>query len=543
MNAKKFYRFLGFEPYDHQKRAYDKVLSLADDGGCIVIKAPTAAGKTEAAVAPYFAGIKDCSYPFAKLIYVLPTRALANAQQKRLEEKIAKKLGLNLKIVVDHGSAYHKPMLNGDVVVCTLDAFVYGFAAQRTFGHRLHYPMGCIASSLVVFDEVQMYQDKEYYTPWLIGKVMKYLYKSRIPFVVMTATLPEKLEEILFDGINISDEIVGRDCKRGNVEVHLEGGKLLQSIEAFIEDINNSQKVGIILNQVPKAQEVFKLIKKLKKKIDKKVILLHSRITAEERRRREKQLSDNSEFVVVATQVIEAGLDVSLDLMLTEIAPVDALIQRIGRVARRENESGKAYIFDVGDDCAPYPEDLLSKTKNVIDCIEKCVNNLEIAQEKINNVYDEISLTENELSIKANLYFDELRLFALPPEYDLRVRPELYVTLFVPPEDKIEEIKKDAIRSWKEKALNPAKDLEFVLKEYTFNVTFSWINRQLSEQKDILLRSEDSKEGYISLEWGVKDNKRIIGFNTRSRLIPYITYIVNPEYYDQELGLVVGCGT
>ena len=260
MNAKEFYRFLGFEPYRHQREAYEKIFSLAEGGGCIVIKAPTAAGKTEAAVAPYFAGVKDCSYPFAKLIYVLPTRALANAQRKRLEG-ISKKLGLNLRIVVDHGSAYHKPMLNGDVVVCTLDAFVYGFAAQRTFGHRLHYPMGCIASSLVVFDEVQMYQDEEYYMPWLIGKVMKYLHKSRIPFVVMTATLPEKLEEILFDGVDISDEIVAKTAKRGSVDVYLEEGQLLQSVEAFIEAINSSQKVGIILNQVPKAQEVFKLIK------------------------------------------------------------------------------------------------------------------------------------------------------------------------------------------------------------------------------------------------------------------------------------------
>jgi len=538
MNEKEFYKFLGFEPYEHQRKAYEKIFSLADEGGCIIIKAPTAAGKTEAAVASYFAGVKDRSFPFGKLIYVLPNHALVNAQQKRLEEKIAKKLGLNLKIVVDHGSAYHKPMLNGDVVVCTLDAFVYGFVAQRTFGYRLHYPMGCIASSLIVFDEVQMYQDQEYYTPWLINKIMKYLYKSRIPFVVMTATLPKKLEKILFDGININDEIVAETAKRGNVEVRQEKEKLLQSIDRFIKDINESRKVGIILNQVHKAQETFKLIKK---RVNKEVILLHSRIIAKERERREKYLSANSEFVVVATQVIEAGLDVSFDLMLTEIAPIDALIQRIGRVARRENESGKVYIFDVGDDYKPYQDDILNKTRNVIEGIEKCVNNLKIAQEKINQVYNDVTLTENELSIKARLYFDELRLFMLPPEYDFRVRPELYVTLFVPPDNKVEEIKKDAIRSWKEKVLNPLQDLDldFALKEYTFNVTFSWLNRQLSEGKDILLRSDNNKEDYISLEWGVKGDHKFIGFNARSRIIPYITYVVNPEYYDQELGLTL----
>ncbi len=538
MNVKEFYRFLGFEPYKHQRKAYEKIFSLSDDGGCVVIKAPTAAGKTEAAVAPYFAGVRDGTYPFAKLIYVLPTRALANAQQKRLKEKIAEKLGLSLKIVVDHGSAHHKPMLNGDVVVCTLDAFVYGFAAQRTFGNRLHYPMGCIASSLVVFDEVQMYQDEEYYTPWLIGKVMKYLYESRIPFVIMTATLPERLEEILFDEIDVNDEIVAKNTERGDVKVHLVEKQLFQSIEDFVDIVNDSQKVGVILNRVPKAQKVFKLIDG---KVNKDVILLHSRITAKERKEREDKLLESPEFVVIATQVIEAGLDVSLDLMLTEIAPIDALIQRIGRVARRRNESGEAYVFDVGEDYPPYPEDSLKKTKDVVEDVGRSVKNMEIIQEKINYVYDGISLAENVLSVKADLYFDELRLFSLPPEYDLRVRPEIYVTLFVPPKDKIEEIRKDADRSWGEKALNPAKDLELdsAINEYTFNVSYSWFSKRLNEQKDILLRNG---EGYISLEWGVRDGKRVVGFNTRYRLVPYITYIVNPEYYDQELGLVTGDG-
>jgi len=537
MKAKEFYRLLEFKPYRHQEEAYDRILSLEGEGGCVVIKAPTAAGKTEAAVAPYFAGVKDGSYPFAKLIYVLPTRALANAQKQRLEERIARKLGLNLRIVVDHGSAYHKPMLNGDVVICTLDAFIYGFAAQRTFGYRLHYPLGSIASSLVVFDEVQMYQDEKYYVPWLIGKIMKYLYRARIPFVVMTATLPEILEKILLNGVEVDDDnkIVVNTAKRGNVEVKnkdnlLKGDLLSESIDNYMDMINSHQKVGIILNTVAKAQNMFELIKD---RIDKDVILLHSRITAKTREEREKQLNEDSEFVVIATQVIEAGLDVSLDFMLTEIAPIDALIQRIGRVARRKGEKGEAYIFDVDGNYAPYPKELLEKTKNMVENIEKCITNLDIAQEKINRVYKDISLIESELSIKASLYFDELRLFTLPPEYDLRVRPELYVTLFVPPAEKIEEIKEDASKDWNEKRLNPATDLDLDcrLRENTFNVSFSWINKN----SDIILKD---KNNYISIEWGFKDGRKIIGFCNRAKIIPYLTYVVNPEYYDEQLGLI-----
>lgn len=527
MRPEEFYNCLGFRPYSYQKDAYEKILSLSDNGGCVVIKAPTAAGKTEAAIAPYFTGVKESSYPFSKLIYVLPTRALSNAQQKRLKE-VAEKLGLKLKVVVDHGSAYHKPMLNGDIVVCTLDAFVYGFAAQRTFVKRLHYPMGSIASSLVIFDEVQMFQDEEYYTPWLLGKVMNYLYQSRIPFVVMTATLPEKLEDIILNGMEV-DQICARNTNRGAVEVFREQKALQNSINCFIEEINDLQKTGIILNQVPKAQKVFEFIND---KVNKEVILLHSRITAKERENREKMLSERSEFVVVATQVIEAGLDVSLDLLLTELAPVDALLQRIGRVARREGESGRAYIFDVEEN-APYPQDLLDKTNYNIENIENGVNNLETAQEKINAVYNEVDIIENELSIKAMLYFEELRLFTLPPEYDLRVRPELYVTLLLPPEAKIKDIKDDAKNSWRDKALDPVKDLQLdsSLKDRTLNVGFRW----LYANENILLKLE---KNYIALEWGIKDNKRVIRFNNKSRIIPYLTYVLNPEYYNEKIGVI-----
>ena len=541
MDVRDFYKNLGFEPYDHQKEAFEKIYSLSERGGAVIIKAPTASGKTEAATAPYFAGVCNGDYPFAKLIYVLPTRALANAQRDRLEE-MARKLGLRLKIVVDHGNVYDKPMLNGDVVVCTLDTFIYGYASLRTFGYRLHYPTSSIASSLVVFDEVQMFQDQEYYTPRVIGRIFKYLYNSRVPFVVMTATLPEKLGKTLFDDNKIEmcedNVIVCNKSKRGSVNAEWSANRiLLESLDSYVDEIANTRKVGIILNTVPRAQKTYELLKERLRE-EKEIILLHSRMTAQDRERKERKLQELSEFVVIATQVIEAGLDISLDLMLTELAPADALIQRIGRVARRKGERGNAVVFDVGENFAPYPKEIIEQTRSIVNEVENCLNNLNETQKIINFVYKNIEISQdNPLLIQTELYFDELRLFSLPPEFELRVRPELYVTLFVPPLEFIDVIKKEAEKSWNEKT--DVRNFNLRVKSNSFNVSVSWIRSKLDQNKELLLRGKNDNYYCLEERFVKEKSAKIFGISSTRSIEPYRVYFLNPAYYDEELGLKV----
>jgi len=54
--------------------------------------------------------------------------------------------------------------------------------------------------------------------------------------------------------------------------------------------------------------------------------------------------------IVVSTQVLEAGIDFSAELLLTESAPADCLVQRAGRCARYEGEEGEMIIFPVDDE-------------------------------------------------------------------------------------------------------------------------------------------------------------------------------------------------
>lgn len=329
--------------------------------------------------------------------------------------------------------------------------------------------------------------------------------------------------------------IVCYRSKRGSVNVGWLDKILLESLNSFVDEIANTKKVGIILNTVPRVQKTYELLKEHLKN-EKEIILLHSRMTAQEREKREKMLQELDEFIVVATQVIEAGLDVSLNLMLTELAPADALIQRIGRVARRENEEGNAIIFDVGESFEPYSDKIIKQTRDVVEEIGECLNNLNKTQEIVNRVYENVEIQYNPLLIQAELYFDELRLFALPPEFELRVRPELYATLFVPTRELVDLIKDEAKKNWNEKT--DVRRLDLRIKDNSFNVSISWLRSKLDQNKELLL-GENNYYCYLEERFVKERSAKVFGIDKIRSIEPYRVYFLNPDYYDKELGLKV----
>jgi CRISPR-associated endonuclease/helicase Cas3 len=78
-----------------------------------------------------------------------------------------------------------------------------------------------------------------------------------------------------------------------------------------------------------------------------------------------KNARPNTKAIVVATQVVEVGLDISADLLLTEVAPVDALIQRAGRIARWGGD-GFVWVYNV-ENASPYETELVEKTKELLN--------------------------------------------------------------------------------------------------------------------------------------------------------------------------------
>lgn len=170
--------------------------------------------------------------------------------------------------------------------------------------------------------------------------------------LVMTATLPPFIREELEKRLQLNPEQIidlfneKQMHELGNSRRHTIRFSVVQKIDnlipKIIEQYHQKKKVLVIFNTVKAAQAFYDQIKKHPD--IKRLLLLHSRYTADDRKSIEKELTEDylpnkddavdSGCIVVATQVVEASLDIDADLMYTEAAPADSLVQRMGRVWR-----------------------------------------------------------------------------------------------------------------------------------------------------------------------------------------------------------------
>jgi len=152
--------------------------------------------------------------------------------------------------------------------------------------------------------------------------------------------------------------VLNADSKKGAFKTYL--AELLEQVLAVHQPKTNTL---IILNSVERAQELMRLLQKYKADAD--LLLVHARFRAAERKQLNQviqQLPPESDRIIVATQAVEAGVNISSRFLFTEMAPWTALVQRFGRCNRHGEYSEGADIFwlDVNDEkLAPpytYPE-------------------------------------------------------------------------------------------------------------------------------------------------------------------------------------------
>jgi CRISPR-associated endonuclease/helicase Cas3 len=211
--------------------------------------------------------------------------------------------------------------------------------------------------------------------------------------IILTATLPSKTRQELmeaygattipedpidFPRISLVSENNASIIKAGEVEsreIQLNWlDKEPHSILSLLENkLENSGCAAVICNTVKRAQDVFEVVKESFS--EDEVILFHSRFPycwrkdIEEKIKLQfgKKVENRPErAIVVATQVIEQSLDLDFDLMITDLAPVDLLIQRIGRLHRHQSRQNppqrpKGLEAPICTICAPNSDDPASQ--------------------------------------------------------------------------------------------------------------------------------------------------------------------------------------
>lgn len=360
MSYKEFYTsHLSFTPYSYQSKVAELLLS----GKNVILSVPTGAGKTWASIMPFlYAKEKQIDFP-SKLIYSLPLRTLANS----IYEDVKNLVNEN-SISIQTGEYSNDPYFESDIVFSTIDQTLSSFLCfPLSLSHRqANINAGAIVGSYLVLDEFHLLDSKLSMSTTL---GMLRILKNMCRICIMTATLSDRFLRYLknefdpqnqynFEIVNLSDfpedrekikSLVPAPNRRTKKSVVVSDDILMA--ENIIEKHRN--KSIVICNRVERAQQLFESINHIKN-IKTKLLCFHSRFFDSDRKTKEHLIkkyfgkkSEENDVILIATQVIEAGMDISCDIMHTEISPINSFLQRAGRCARFENEYGDVYVYEV----------------------------------------------------------------------------------------------------------------------------------------------------------------------------------------------------
>lgn len=368
-----------FELRQFQKEVQKEMLS----GKSILLQAPTGAGKTLAAWRPALLGFDGdpAEYP-QRLIHAVPMRVLARSFLEEFTQTAQEKPKWrqnNWYPTIQTGEQANDQLFENRMLIATVDQVLASFL-NIPYGipKRLdNINAGAMIGSYLIFDEFHLYPTKQMLLTVL---AMLKMLKGVSRFTLMSATFsPALLETIASElGAHAIFDPHGTPLTQGIFSdiAHLQSQERTWRVQAdqlnaaaIQAALREHRTALVICNQVNRAQEVYREFMATQPE-NTDCVLLHSRFYPHDRRNiedtvlswlQENAPDDGRKKVVIATQVVEVGLDISAEILLTECAPAASLIQRAGRCARW-GSTGDVWVYQPLDadkkvNYAPYIED------------------------------------------------------------------------------------------------------------------------------------------------------------------------------------------
>lgn len=380
----------GFSPRVVQQLMSQEIGKIIDPG-IIIVEAPTGIGKSEIAMT---AAEQLAERTGATGLFMgLPTQATSNAMFSRVNkwvDSLAKEENVNLPIKLMHGKAQFneenrnlpqaenigsqdsvvvnswfsgKKSMLADFSIGTIDHLLLMSLKQK---HLFLRHLG-LSGKVVIIDEVHAYDT---FMNSYLQQALVWLGAYHIPVIALSATLPKaKLTELIesyYFG-KYSDDVQnnggwensqsyplltyldGKEVKqftdfppaskpKVNKVVRLTGDDN-ELIKKVTDSISDGGVAGVVVNTVKRAQKLSQLIPDSIPKL-----VLHSAFLAPNREKLEEQLQAAigkdahrpEKMIVIGTQVLEQSLDIDFDVLFTDIAPIDLIIQRMGRLHRHQ---------------------------------------------------------------------------------------------------------------------------------------------------------------------------------------------------------------
>lgn len=348
-------------PSDRTRHPHQVAAADSPSGSAVLI-APTGSGKTEAALLWLHRQAAHDGHAAARTVYVLPYQASMNAMLRRLQQVWAESLiGLQhghaaqavyqaaLAADLDEKAAAQVAQINEEVS----RLYRYPLSVQSPYqllkspyqlkGHETLF--SSLHGGRFILDEIHAYEPAR--LALIVGLISFLRQQADARFFIMSATLPDHVRQVLqtalpdLHTISAAPETFSAFQRH---RVHVLAGSLTDpdNLARVVADAQGGKSVLVCCNTVRRAIELYDLIRA--ELPDHPVILAHSRFQSRDRIAKEQAIlagvglgvatAGGKRPIVIATQVIEVSLNIDMDTIYSEAAPLEALIQRFGRVNR-----------------------------------------------------------------------------------------------------------------------------------------------------------------------------------------------------------------
>ncbi|GAY26330.1 hypothetical protein ATG_15330 [Desulfurococcaceae archaeon AG1] len=499
-----------------QRRGFDyerfKLQSsiASSSGKYLMVVAPTGWGKTALAL------LRAKETKPNKVFYILPTITAIKEFEQQLQEIFGQDyvgeyfFFADVEYLVRREASANELVYPLDfyrlfvpkVVITTIDQLLL---TTLQIG-KYHLRRFNLRRSLLILDEFHLL------TPEMVGalkaifEILSDIYDYQV--LLMTATpssiYVDSLKDVLGGIKFITLKHEYERLRRHKVE--LQNKSLLDFLQERIDNFKG-KRILVITNTVERAVKAYDI---LRGKLGSDVRLIHGRFAYNDRARKEDEAREAR--ILISTQVAEVSLDISYDILITELAPIPSLIQRFGRVNRYGNktENTNVYICSKLDSHKPYTDlEMLATNETLeklleglqkrgesiyLDVLDDYYRRLLEKQDYVDKVYEQVRK-----QLENSMYF--YSFYSSEPEEFLKSfgREPSYLAVPYPYLDKVRNLKE----LWDKEAKNYAarRRLMAEMKGYFISVPYFIRDGYLDE--DLLLYVVGVKEYAYDPERGL----------------------------------------
>lgn len=322
---------------------------------------------------------------------------------------------------------------NSEIIVTTFIQFFYSIISNKNKSLRKFHN---ITNSIILLDEIQSLPYKYWKIINLFFKKLAYEYNCWI--ILMTATQPYIFKENEIKSLVDNVEYYFNKFDRVNYNFNLDSQNFEDFKKEFVDKISNDSKNDylVVLNTINSSKELYEFIKDYYSVMDYDIYLddcngicyigddiqliyLSNNIIPKHRLEKINAIKESHrQSIVISTQLIEAGVDIDVDIIYRDLAPLDSLVQTAGRCNRSgnkekgvvnvislKNENGKSYSSFIYDSL------LLNKTKEVLTSLNQISEkefNLAAAKNYFKLIYNSGTQDDYLIKIIENLRFPEI---------------------------------------------------------------------------------------------------------------------------------------